>query len=72
MARMYRWKSYHVRISTLEKIMGIQLVSLRTMFPVGDEQICIRLPSERWKWYGIDKALYSLGFLDGEVVYINI
>ena len=70
--QMRRWKSYHVRISTLEKIMGIRLTSLRTMFPEGDEEISIRMPENRWDWYGIRKALIELGFENQSVVYINL
>ena len=70
--QMKRWKSYHVRISTLEKVMGIRLASLRTMFPKGDEEISIRMPESRWDWYGIREALIELGFENQSVVYINL
>lgn len=70
--QMKRWKSYHVRVSTLEKIIGVRLISLRTMFPEGDEEISIRIPAERWEWYGIKDALYELGFENQSAVYVNI
>jgi hypothetical protein len=67
-----RWKSYHVKVETLENIMGVRLISLRTMFPKSDENISIRIPPEKWKWYNIDEALFSIGFTGNEVVYINV
>jgi hypothetical protein len=42
------------------------------MFPEGDEEISIRMPENRWDWYGIREALIELGFENQSVVYINL
>ena len=39
MARIGKWKSYHVKISTLERLTGTMLTSFREMYPEGDENI---------------------------------
>ena len=72
MARVEKWKGHHVRIDTLERILNTNLVSLRTMFPKGDEDISIRLHRSRWEYYGIAAALEQIGLGGKEVVYINL
>ena len=72
MAKIGKWKSYHVKLSTLENAAGVVLYTFREMYPKGEESICIRVPSERWEYYGIEEALEKLGFTNQKVVYINI
>lgn len=72
MARIGKWRSYHVKISTLERITGVMLQSFREMYPEGEESISIRVPRERWEYYGIDEALKELGFTSQSVVYVNL
>jgi hypothetical protein len=71
-ARISKWKSYHVKITTLEKVAGVVLTSFREMYPEGDESISLRIPREKWNYYGIAEALKKLGFTDQTVVYINL
>ena len=72
MARISKWKSYHVKITTLERAAGIVLTSFREMYPEGDEGISLRIPREKWDYYGITEVLKKLGFTDQTVVYINL
>lgn len=72
MARIGKWKSYHVKITTLERITGTVFASFREMYPKGEEGICLRIPREKWDHYGITEALRELGFTDQNVVYINL
>ena len=72
MAKIEKWKSYHVKLSTLEKVAGVIFYTFREMYPKGEEDICLRIPSERWEYYGINEALEKLGFANQKVVYINI
>ena len=72
MARIGKWKSYHVKISTLERLTGTVFTSFREMYPKGDEGISLRIPREKWDYYGITEALKKLGFTDQTVVYINL
>jgi hypothetical protein len=71
-ARISKWKSYHVKITTLERVAGVVLTSFREMYPEGDESISLRIPREKWDYYGITEALEKLGFTDQTVVYINL
>ena len=71
-ARIGKWKSYHVKISTLERLTGTVFTSFREMYPKGDEGISLRIPREKWDYYGITEALKKLGFTDQTVVYINL
>ena len=72
MARISKWKSYHVKIGTLEDTAGIVFQSFREMYPKGEENIAIRVPRDRWAYYGIEEALIKLGFTDQKAVYINM
>lgn len=72
MAKIGKWKSYHVKLSTLEEAAGVELISFRTMYPRGEEHISLRIPHNRWEYYGIKDALIKLGFTSQEVVYVNI
>ena len=72
MARIGKWKSYHVKISTLERLTGTMLTSFREMYPEGNESISLRIPREKWDYYGITEALKKLGFTNQTVVYINL
>lgn len=49
MAKMQKWRGCHVKIETLEKIMGVRLSSFRDMYhcDIEEEDICIRLPRSR-------------------------
>lgn len=75
MAQIQKWRGCHVKIETLEKIMGVRLSSLREMYHCDDierEDICIRLPRDRWGYYGVKEALESIGFENQTVAYINL
>ena len=48
------------------------LASFREMYPEGDEDISLRIPREKWDYYGITEALKKLGFTNQTVVYINL
>lgn len=75
MAQIQKWRGCHVKIETLEKIMGVRLSSLRGMYHCDDierEDICIRLPRDRWGYYGVKEALESIGFENQTVAYINL
>lgn len=72
MAKIEKWKSYHVKLSTLEAAAGVRLYSFRSMYPAGDEDISLRIPRERWEYYGIEEALEKLGFTNQKVVYVNL
>ena len=72
MARIGKWKSYHVKIATLERLTGTMFTSFREMYPEGDEGISLRIPREKWDYYGITEALNKLGFTNQNVVYINL
>lgn len=72
MARIGKWKSYHVKVTTLERITGTVFTSFREMYPEGDESISLRIPREKWDYYGITEALNKLGFTNQTVVYVNL
>lgn len=74
MAKIQKWRGYHVKVETLEKIMGVQLSSFRDMYhcDIEGEDICIRLPRSRWDYYGLTEALESIGCENQAVVYINL
>ena len=72
MARISKWKSYHVKLGTLEDAAGVMFQSFREMYPKGEESIAIRIPRDKWEYYGIEKALIKLGFTTQKAVYINI
>lgn len=75
MAQIQKWRGCHVKVETLEKIMGVRLSSLREMYHCDDierEDICIRLPRDRWGYYGVKEALEFIGFENQTVAYINL
>lgn len=72
MARISKWKSYHVKLGTLESAAGVVFQSFREMYPKGEEGIAIRIPRDKWEYYGIEEALIKLGFTTQKAVYINI
>ena len=74
MAKIQKWRGCHVKVETLEKIMGVRLSSFRDMYhcDIEGEDICIRLPRNRWDYYGLTKALESIGCENQTVVYINL
>lgn len=74
MAQIQKWRGCHVKIETLEKIMGVRLSSVRDMYhcDIEGEDICIRVPRSRWDCYGLTAALESIGCENQTVVYINL
>ena len=74
MAKIQKWRGCHVKVETLEKIMGVRLSSFRDMYHCGieGEDICIRVPRSRWDYYGLTAALESIGCENQTVVYINL
>ena len=74
MAKIQKWRGCHVKVETLEKIMGVRLSSFRDMYhcDIEGEDICIRVPHSRWDYYGLTGALESIGCENQTVVYINL
>ena len=74
MAQIQKWRGCHVKIETLEKIMGVRLSSFRDMYhcDIEGEDIYIRVPRSRWDYYGLTEALESIGCENQTVVYINL
>lgn len=74
MAKIQKWRGCHVKVETLEKIMGVRLSSFRDMYhcDIEGEDICIRVPRSRWDYYGLTEALESIGCENQTVVYINL
>ena len=73
MAQLTKWSSPHIRLTTLEEILGYPIDTFR-QYKSGDfdEVIAIRVPKDKWKWYGIDEAMRQLGLENLSVIYINI
>lgn len=73
MAQLTKWQCPHIRVTTLEKEMGVTLATFRRYKTDElDEAISIRVPRDKWKWYGIEDAMIRLGLGDLSVIYINI
>lgn len=73
MAQLTKWSSPHIRLSTLEEVLGYPIDTFRQCKPEDfDEVIAVRVPKDRWKWYGIEDAMINLGLGDLSVIYINI
>lgn len=73
MAQLTKWQCPHIQVTTLEKEIGVTLASFRA-YKVDDlgETISVRVPRDKWKWYGIEDAMINLGLGDLSVIYINI
>ena len=73
MAQLIKWTSPHIRLSTLENILGYPIDTFRQCKPKDfDEVVAVRVPKDKWKWYGIDEAMRELELDNLSVIYINI
>ena len=73
MAQLIKWTSSHIRLSTLEDALGYAMDTFRQYKSDDfDEVIAIRVPRDRWEWYGIDEAMQKLGLDNLSVIYINV
>lgn len=73
MAQLIKWQSPHIRLSTLEKAAGVDFKTFRGYNTNElDERISIRIPRDRWKWYGMEEAMARLGLSHLNVIYVDI